>query len=96
VIEGISSNLQINGSQFVAAASTMTFGYGREFWQVTGGTLIQNITAQAPGRKLYLQAGSGGITFTSGGNLRYNTASVSEFDVIEFICDGENWFEIGR
>jgi hypothetical protein len=96
IIEGVASNLQINGSQFVTAANTMSFGYGREMWQITGATLIQNITAQAPGRRLYLQAGTGGITFTTGGNIQFNTAALNQFNVVEFICDGTTWFEIGR
>jgi hypothetical protein len=96
IIEGVASNLQENGSQFVTAASTMSFGYGREMWQITGATVIENITAQAPSRRLYLQAGTGGITFTNTGNIRLNSNSVSAFDVIELICDGQNWFEIGR
>jgi len=96
IIEGVASNLQANGSQFVTAANTITFGFGREFWQITGATIIENITAQNPGRKLYLQAGTGGVTFTNTGNIRLNSNSLSAFDVIELICDGQNWFEIGR
>lgn len=96
IIEGVASNLQANGVQFVTSANTMTFGFGREFWQITGATIIENITAQNPGRKLYLQAGTGGVTFTNTGNIRLNSNSLSEFDVIEVICNGQNWFEIGR
>lgn len=96
VIEGVASNLQSDGNQYVTAQNTMTFGFGREFWQITGSTVIENIIAQNPGRKLYLQAGTGGVTFASTGNIRLNSNSLNAFDVIEVICDGVNWFEIGR
>jgi len=96
IVEGVSSNAQ-NLSGFIKpATSSILFEYGREVFQVTGATPIQNITLQHPGRRLYLQAGTGGFSFTSGGNIQYNTASVSAFDLVELVCVGDAWYEIGK
>jgi hypothetical protein len=96
VIEGVASKEQLQINLTKTAAATMTFPYGREVFQITGATLIENITLQHPGRRLYLQAGTGGFSFTTGGNIVYNSASVSAFDVIELVCLGDSWYEIGR
>jgi hypothetical protein len=96
VIEGISSNAQNLFYFQKTTTSSMTLEYGREVFQLTGATPVQNITLQHPGRRVYLQAGAGGFSFTSGGNIQYNTASVSAFDLVELVCVGDVWYEIGR
>jgi len=96
VIEGVASKEQLLANLFKTAAATMTFPYGREVFQITGATPIQNVTLQHPGRRLYLQAGAGGFSFTSGGNIDYNSASVGAFDTVELVCLGDSWYEVGR
>jgi hypothetical protein len=71
---------------------------GAGFVQVTGGTSVTTITRHGLGAMLTIQAGAGGITLAAGGNLQLKSppVTVSEYTAITLVCDGTNWFEVGR
>ena len=92
-VSGISSETQNAGGKTVAASATIDLRLGRSFFQVTGGTTIDNIVIYNPERTVTIQAGSGGIQFSSSGNIRANSPTLAAFKAITLTCDESMWFE---
>lgn len=81
-----------------AATGSVTTSAGRDAIQVTASANITTITNLSAGNRLMVQAGAGGITVTSGGNISLKTAptAISAFKTMSFWNDGQFWYEDGR
>lgn len=94
-ITGIRSDAAV----YVTAAAQVQLNYGAEFYQVIGGTAIQDLVPRNPGRRVTIQAGLNGVTFTGNGVLQLKggaaSVTVPAYRTIEFMSDGLNWFESG-
>jgi hypothetical protein len=91
------SGSQTDASNALTAAASITLHNGRSFYQVTGATTITSMTSLGNSVRITIQAGAGGITFNSGGNIQLKTAplSVPAFATVSFVNDGQNWFQDG-
>jgi parallel beta-helix repeat protein len=81
----------------VASAATLTLPRGAgDFVQVTGTTTITAITPTFVGHRVTLQF-TGALTVTDGLVLRLagNFVTTAD-DTLTIMCDGTNWFELGR
>lgn len=82
----------------VASATTTTLGVGSVF-TITGTTSITTLNtcnAANAGRRVTLIF-SGALTFTDGNNLKISGNFVTTADdSITLVCNGTNWYEIGR
>jgi hypothetical protein len=80
------------------AAATLDLPITVPFVQVTGTTAIRTIPLRGVGARITLQAGAGGITFHSGGNLTLPVSpfTVTSFNTASFVCDGASWFFDGK
>lgn len=80
----------------VASAGTIAVTPGVSMVNVTGTTNIKTITATVPGHVVTLKFNAN-ITITDGSNLKLaNSFSATADDTLQLICDGSNWFEVGR
>lgn len=80
----------------VESAATVTLPEGADFVKVTGTTDITSITASWAGRVVQLHFADV-LTFTNGSNLKIAGDLVTAADaMIEIVCDGTDWYEIGR
>jgi hypothetical protein len=80
----------------VASAATVTLPAWSDYVNITGTTPITSVTASYAGRKVTLKF-AGILTFTDGSNLKLAGDFVtSADDTITLVCDGTNWFEVGR
>lgn len=79
-----------------AAATFLDIPANRSSCQVTGGTSIQGIGDRGEGSMLTIQAGAGGLTFSSGGNIQYKTTPpiLAAFKTITFIFLAGFYFEV--
>lgn len=88
-----------DAAAYVTAAAQVQLNYGAEFYQIIGGTPIQDLLPRNPGRRVTIQAGINGLSFTGNGVLQLKggaaSASVPAYRTIEFVSDGVNWFESG-
>lgn len=95
VVEAIRSD----AAAYLGAAAVLPLNYGAPFYQVTGGTPIQDISPRNPGRRVVIQAGMNGLSFVGNGALQLKggaaNVAVPAFRTIEFFCDGVTWFESG-
>jgi hypothetical protein len=80
------------------ATGIVVTSVGRDFMQVTASANITTIRPLSIGNRLTIQAGTGGITVTSGGNLQLKVAptTIGAFTMMDFVTDGQNWFEVGQ
>jgi hypothetical protein len=89
-------------SPTVASAAALTLPHEAmdRICEVSGTTGITSITAWPDGAKVSLRftAGAAWPTVTDGSNLKLNGnfTSVSNDGLLTLICDGTNWYEIGR
>jgi hypothetical protein len=83
-----------------AAAGTgkVVTSAGRDYLQVTASANITIITPLSIGNEISIQAGAGGITLASGGNIQLKTSptTIASGAVMSFVTDGINMFENGR
>lgn len=84
------------GWQDVASAATVTLPPLGELFRITGTTGISSIASSWNGRRITLRFAST-PTVTDGSNLKLagNLAATAD-DTITLVCDGTNWFEVGR
>ena len=89
---------QSNKSRAYSSAATVNIPLSINVAQITGGTTITNIPASGVGSTLLIQAGAGGITLGSGGNLSLKSppVAVPAFATFKLESDGLTWFETGR
>lgn len=82
----------------VTAATTLALPITISFARVTGQAAIKNIPVRGAGGRLTLQAGAGGMTLSSGGNLLLPSSplSVAAFNTVSLVCDGATWFLDGK
>jgi hypothetical protein len=80
------------------AATTLALPITVPFVQVVGTTPITTIPVRGVGARLTLQAGKGGITFQSGGNITLPTSplTIAAFNTVSLVCDGASWFFDGK
>lgn len=80
----------------VASASTVTLPLS-EVTKITGTTNIANITAtRCAGRRVTLIFADV-LTVTDGGNLKLSAnLTTAANTTLTLVCDGTNWFEVGR
>ena len=81
-----------------AGTGAITASVGRSVIQVTASANITSITNLSDGSRLTIQAGTGGLTFASGGNI-YLSASpltIAAFAMVSFVNWGNLWFVDGR
>lgn len=85
----------MSGYDTVASAAALPAPTARVM-QVTGTTAITSMGVLAAGAVVTLIFAST-PTFTDGGNLKLagNLVATAD-DTISLVCDGTNWFEIGR
>jgi hypothetical protein len=85
--------------QTVASAASLTLPVDAEVVSVTGTNNVTSMTIQPAGRRVTLIF-AGILTFTSGNNLKLNTASgnfvTTANDQITLVSDGTNWIEVSR
>jgi hypothetical protein len=81
----------------IASAAALALGESDcDLYTITGTTGITSITASWPGRVVRLKFNSS-VTVTDGGNLRLAGNFVATAtQSITLVCDGTNWFELGR
>lgn len=83
-------------AETVASGGTIAVTPGISFVNVTGTTNIKTITATVPGHMVTLKFNAS-ITITDGSNLKLaGSFSANGDDTLQLICDGTNWFEVGR
>lgn len=91
----IISGLRQTSIPAVASASTITLP-GDEFITITGTTTVNTITAANLGDRVTIVFTSA-VPITEAGNVRLSAAfTASADDILELVCDGTNWFEVGR
>lgn len=80
------------------AAATLVLPITVPFAQVTGTIPIRTVPVRGVGARITLQAGSGGISFQSGGNLMLPISPliVPAWNTVSLVCDGANWFFDGK
>ena len=80
------------------AATTLALPITVPFAQVTGATPIKTIPVRGVGGRITLQAGTGGISLHSGGNLSLPVSplTIAAFNTVSLICDGASWFFDGK
>jgi Pectate lyase superfamily protein len=83
---------------FAFAAGTngkIVTSVGRDFLQVTASANITTMTPLSLGNRVTLQAGTGGFTLASGGNIELKTSpmTVSSGGTLSFVGDGISWFQ---
>lgn len=84
-----------SGGNEVVAANPLTLPNGRRI-KVTGNTEIKKITAAADGTVVTLVF-TGTPKVVDGENLKLSAnLEATADDTLSLICDGTNWFEIGR
>lgn len=80
----------------VASAAALTIPKVSPLVVITGTTNVTSMTAQMSGRRVMLKF-NGALTFTDGSNLKLAGNFVTAADsTIDLVCDGTNWFEMGR
>jgi pectate lyase-like protein len=80
----------------IASAGTITLPAHASFFNITGTTGITSITASWPSRNVQLKF-AGILTVTDGSNLKLaGNFTTSADDMLELVCDGVNWYELGR
>ena len=80
----------------VASAATITLPSNGDIFNITGTTAITSVTPLWAGKIITLKFADI-LTFTDGLNLKLAGNFVtSADDTISLICDGTNWYEIGR
>ncbi|MBX9401799.1 glycoside hydrolase family 55 protein [Lysobacter sp. BMK333-48F3] len=93
------TGIRSDAAGYLTAAAQVQLNYGAEFYQITGGTPIQDLVPRNPGRRVTIQAGMNGLSFTGNGVLQLKggaaSVSVPAYRTIEFVTDGVNWFESG-
>ena len=82
----------------VASAPTVTLpDHDSFFYQVTGSTQIDTITASWPGRVVILKFGAGGVIVSESGNVNLiSTFTGSDEATLTLSCDGTDWYEVAR
>lgn len=83
----------------VASAGTLTLPTVGEMFSVTGSTTVTTITASWAGRRVVLVwAASATFDVTDGSNLKLATSLTTAVadSTLDLICDGTNWYELGR
>lgn len=84
----------------ILPAATIILHPALPFYQLSGAaTTITTMAGFSQGQRLTFQAiDVAGDTFGAGGNILLKTApiTVPQFKMIDFVCDGANWFEVGR
>lgn len=80
------------------AAATLALPITVPFAQVTGAAAITTIPVRGVGARITLQAGTGGISLQSGGNLilPLSPLTITAFNTVSLVCDGANWFFDGK
>ena len=80
------------------AAATLALPITVPFAQVTGSIAIRTIPVRGVGARITLQAGAGGISLQSGGNLTLPVSplTISAFNTVSLVCDGASWFFDGK
>lgn len=81
----------------VASATALTLPLGAEAFKISGTTNITSVVATGwIGRTVRLVF-QDVLTFTDGSNLKLaGNLTTSADDSITLVCDGTNWFEVGR
>lgn len=81
-----------------AATGKVVTSVGRDMYQVTASANITTITNLSLGNRVTFQAGVGGITVASGGNLSLKTSptTIAAGNTMSWIGDGQFFFEDGR
>lgn len=85
-------------SATIPSAATLAIPATLTLAKITGNTEIKAIDATAEGHVVVLKFGSA-VEVTDGGNLRLRnneSLAATADDTLTLICDGANWFEIGR
>jgi len=82
----------------VTAAAILALPITVPFAQVMGAIAIKTIPVRGVGARITLQAGKGGITFQSGGNLTLPVSplTITAFNTVSLVCDGASWFFDGK
>jgi len=80
------------------AAATLALPITVPFMQVTGATAITTIPLRGVGSRVTLQAGTGGISLATGGNLILPATplAITAFNTVSLLSDGSNWFFDGK
>lgn len=79
-----------------SVAGTITLPPSSDIITLTGTATVTNITASYPGRRVTL-INTSTASLADGGNLKLATAGpATADDSISLVCDGTNWFEVGR
>lgn len=82
----------------IASASTLTVPDGLALAKITGTTEIKTINATGDGHLLVLKFAAS-LKVTDGSNLKLRnneSFNATADDTLTLVCDGTNWFEVGR
>jgi len=94
---GVHGQMPPPPSVTVASAATIAIALGQRVVVISGTTGISSVTATGHTGAAVTLVFQGALTVTDGSNLRLagNFITTAD-DSLSLVCDGTNWFEVGR